>query len=70
MFVFSIVSCIVSVLFTLFYLFGYIFAHVSRDIDEEDKRQYDILFMFVLCGVLWFTASLLLALMCVGVIVV
>lgn len=69
MLVFSIVSCIVSALFTIFYLFGYIYAHVSRDIDEEDRRQYDTLFMFFLCGVIWFTASLLLALLCSGVIV-
>lgn len=69
MFVFSIVSCIVSALFTIFYLFGYIYAQVSRDIDEEDRRQYDTLFMLALCGVLWFIASLLLVLLCSGVII-
>ena len=69
MFVFSIVSCVVSALFTIFYIFGYIYAQVSRDIDEEDRRQYDTLFLFGLCGVIWFIASLLLALLCSGVIV-
>ena len=57
MFVFSIISCVMSVIYILFYLIGYICSLVGKDIDEEDRRLYDILFGYILCGVLWLIAS-------------
>lgn len=70
MFVFSIISLVLSAIFTTFFVVGFFTLSYDRDVSDEESKGCWIMLAYIVCGIVWLVASLMLMLTYYGVLVV